>query len=71
MKTDLIKTIKDWHIKICIAILILPSLFMFILGLTFEDSMQFIPWWLALLYGWSGLAVAFKLGDLLYKDKKN
>ncbi|MBU0649170.1 hypothetical protein KJ969_03700 [Patescibacteria group bacterium] len=66
----MIEKIKDWHIRICIAVLILISLFMFVSGLRFEDTMQSIPWWFALLYGWSGLVTALKLGSIWYKDKK-
>lgn len=69
MKVNIIEKIKDWHIRVCIAILMLFSLFMFVLGLTFEDTVQSIPWWFAFLYGWSGLAIAFKLSKIWYKDK--
>jgi hypothetical protein len=68
MKTNIIDKAKDWHIRICIAVLLLPSIFMFFAGLRFEDSIQNIPWWYALAYGWSGLAVALKLSEIWYKE---
>lgn len=67
---NIMKKIKDYHVKICIAILIIPSLFMLVAGLTFKDlPSQTISWWFALLYGWSGLVVSLKLGKVLYKDR--
>lgn len=68
MKKDLVEIIKDWHLRICLAVVVFFSLFIFVLGLRFEDTTQFIPWEFALLYGWSSLVVALKLGSILYKD---
>lgn len=68
MKKDIIKQINDYHIRICIAILMLISLFMFCSGFIPGGTTQYIPWWFALLYGWSGLVVAYKLGKFWYKD---
>jgi len=70
MKNDIIEKIKDYHLRICLAIIFLFSSFIFVLGLRFEDTNQFIPWWFALLYGWSGLTVAFNFSSILYKSKK-
>jgi hypothetical protein len=66
MKVDITEVVKDWHIRICIAILILASFATFGLG----NSTQFIPSWFAYLYGWSGLTVAIKLSSIWYKDKQ-
>lgn len=70
INSNILEKIKDWHIRICILILMLISLMIFASGFTFNDTMQSIPCWFALLYGWSGLVVTFKLSDILYKDKK-
>jgi hypothetical protein len=67
---DAVEKIKDYHVRICIGILMLLSLFMFGSGLTFSTIIWPMPWWASLLYGWSGLVVAFKLSDIWYKDKK-
>lgn len=69
MKKDLIETIKDWNLRVCLATLLLLSLFMFVLGLRLEDTTQFIPWWFALVYGWSGLVVSMRFGSIFdHKD---
>lgn len=68
MQSNIIKKFDHWHTGICSAILILISLFMFVSGLRFEQTIWPIDWWLALIYGWSGLVVAFKLQNILYKD---
>jgi len=68
IKKDLAQIIQDWHLKICLAIVIFFSLFIFILGLSFENTNQFIPWWVALLYGWSSIVVALRLTSNLYED---
>jgi hypothetical protein len=69
-RIGIVEKIKDYHIRICIAVLILPSLFMFASGFTSKITTWPIPWWFALLYGWSGLAVSLKLSEIWYKDKE-
>lgn len=42
---------------------------MFVSGLRLEQTIWPIDWWFALIYGWSGLVVAFKLQNILYKEQ--
>lgn len=68
MQKDFIEVIKDWHIRVCIAILMLCSLATVALGLALQEFTQSIPWWVLFLYGWSGLAVALKFQNIYYKE---
>lgn len=67
---DILEKIKILHLKVCLAMLGLLSFFMFVGGLTFENTVQSIPWWFALLYGWSGLIVSVRFGRAFYGDTK-
>lgn len=62
--------IKLYHLRICLAWTILVSVFVFVLGLRFENALQSIPWWFSLIFGWSTLVVSLKLGEILYGDNK-
>lgn len=62
---NIIKKIKDYHFKFCVAILTLFSIFVFMSGLTLTNTTQTVYWWFLILYGWSGLTVSLKLNKIL------
>lgn len=69
--------IKDYNVRISIAVVMLSCIFLFAWG--FISSFSFfdgetientkIPWWFALLLGYCGLVIAFKLSSLWYNKK--
>jgi len=65
-----LEKIKNYHTRICIAILMLSSFITFILGLRGENITQTVPWWFGVLYGWSGLVIVYKIYKIEYEDKK-
>ena len=67
MKNTIIEKIKDFHFRICLAILSLSSIFIFIAGITQPEPCQQIPVLVYLLVGWSGLVVSVKMSGILYK----
>lgn len=71
MTNDPIKTIKDWHVRVCIAVTMLFSLFVFASGFRFEHTVWRLPWWAALVYGYCSLVVCFQLSKIWYKDTKD
>ncbi|HNV97434.1 MAG TPA: hypothetical protein PKL13_03985 [bacterium] len=60
-----LEKIKDYYIRINIAILMLGSIFLFLGG--FINSNE-PPWWFNLICGWSGLTVSLKLSKIWYKN---
>jgi len=65
---NIIEKIKDYHVRFCIAAQMLISLFMLASSIGFKTTIWPIAWWFGLIYGWSGLVVAFKLSEVWNKD---
>lgn len=67
MKKTIIEKIKDFHFRICLAILSLSSIFIFIAGIAQPETCQKIPALAYLLIGWAGLVVSVKMSEIIYK----
>lgn len=61
------KIIYSWHLRLCAVILMLSSIFIFIMGLAPLNIYQQIPSLIYLIIGWSGLVVSIKISKLFYK----
>jgi len=61
------KIIYDWHLRLCAVILMLSSIFIFIMGIAPSNIYQQIPSLVYLIIGWSGLIVSIKISKLFYK----
>jgi hypothetical protein len=61
---NLEERILAYHLTFCMGVLVLFSLYYFVAGFALEERFG-NPWWFNMLFGWSGLVVGLKLGNLI------
>jgi hypothetical protein len=66
----MVTKLKRYHLNICIALNCFISLFVFFSAFLSEKETNIGPWWVALVYGWTGLVIATKLSGSLDQKKK-